>query len=206
MAKVTAAEREQTKKDIIAASEAVFREHGFQKTQIKMIAEKAGVGVSTIYGYYPSKIDLFLSSFLQLRNEDVFDEAFVEKHLEEGLIKGLGYLILEARFTDLLEDRSLLRTFYVASISDLAKSEKRKKDLRSTMLSPAYVKFILEIYERSHIRLCAFSLNALAETVMTIIQTAGVDYLIFDDLTFEDAKRRVHDQLRVLFAGKYENI
>lgn len=206
MAKITAAEREQTKKDIIAASESVFREYGFQKTQIKMIAEKAGVGVSTIYGYYPSKIDLFLSSFLTLRNRDVFDEEYVEKKLEEGLISGLESLILEARFTDILEDRSLLRAFYVASISDLAKNARTKGEIKSLMMNPDYVKFILEIYERSHIRLCAFSLNALAETVMTIIQSCGIDYLIFEELTFEDTKKRVRNQLKVLFAGKYENI
>lgn len=41
MAKITAAEREQTKKDIITASESVFRKHGYQKTQIKMIAKKS---------------------------------------------------------------------------------------------------------------------------------------------------------------------
>lgn len=206
MAKISAAEREQTKKDIIAASEEVFRTHGFQKTQIKMVAEKAGVGVSTIYGYFPSKIDLFLSSFLRIRNKDVFDEKYVEEMLEDGLVNGLEKLILKVRFADVLEDRSLLRAFYVASISDLAKNDKSKYEIKSTMMSADYVKFILEIYERSNIRLCAFSLNALAETVMTIIQSAGIDYLLFEEQSFEDCKNRVSSQLRVLFAGKYENI
>ncbi len=206
MAKITAAEREQTKKDIITASESVFRKHGYQKTQIKMIAKKAGVGVSTIYGYYPSKIDLFLSSFLTIRNKDIFEEDYVMKVLENGLISGLEALILEARFADILEDRSLLRTFYVASISDLAKNQKMKCEIRDLMMNTEYVKYILEIYERSHVRLCAFSLNALAETVMIIIHNCGLDYLIFEELTFEDTKKKLREHLRVLFAGKYELI
>jgi len=206
MAKISAAEREQTKKDITEASRAVFKEYGFQKTQIKMVAEKAGVGVSTIYGYYPSKIDLFLSSFLQIINEEVFDEAYVESKLENGLIQGLEELILEARFVNVLDERSLLRTFYVASISDLAKNNKTKYDIKNTMLDTKYINYILEIYERNNLRLCAFSLNALSDTVMTIIQSAGIDYLIFEDLTFEGIKKRVRDQLRVLFSGKYDNL
>ncbi len=162
--------------------------------------------MSTIYGYYPSKIDLFLSSFLTIRNKDIFEEDYVMKVLENGLISGLEALILEARFADILEDRSLLRTFYVASISDLAKNQKMKCEIRDLMMNTEYVKYILEIYERSHVRLCAFSLNALAETVMIIIHNCGLDYLIFEELTFEDTKKKLREHLRVLFAGKYELI
>jgi TetR/AcrR family transcriptional regulator, repressor of fatR-cypB operon len=48
---------------IIQASVALFAEQGFYGTQVPLIAERAGVGVGTIYRYFQDKIELVNAAF-----------------------------------------------------------------------------------------------------------------------------------------------
>jgi len=206
MAKITAEEREQTKVNIINASRVVFREHGFQKTTIKMVAQKAGVGVSTIYGYFPSKLDLFIYSFLQLKKDIEVDEAIIIKELKKGLAEGLCSLVLDSKYRNVGDDRQLLKAFYVASVSDFAKNKQFKGRMRDDSFDLGFIQEILEMFERDNIRLCAFSLKAMSECILTIVHHIGIDYLLFDKITYEETRQTVISHFKVLFAGKYENI
>ncbi|SMP04796.1 transcriptional regulator, TetR family [Desulfurobacterium pacificum] len=49
------------KEKIIKAAEEVFSERGFHETKIYQIAEKAGVSVGTIYRFFESKEELYLT-------------------------------------------------------------------------------------------------------------------------------------------------
>ena len=48
---------------IIQASVALFAEQGFYGTQVPLIAERAGVGVGTIYRYFQDKTELVNAAF-----------------------------------------------------------------------------------------------------------------------------------------------
>ncbi len=206
MAKISAEEKSLTRQKILNSSRMVFRKKGYEQAQIREIAELAGVGVSTIYGYYPSKIDLFLTSFLLRTDADQrATDSEIIKALEKGLTDGLIDLLVLAQFANVVEDREMLKSFYIASVSDLAKNTKFKNTMRGDCAKLEYVAYILEIYERTNRRLCAFSLKALTECIWSIIEHNGTDYLLFAELTFEDSLQRIKDQLNVIFAGKYEH-
>lgn len=205
MAKISAEEKKLTRQKILNASRTVFRQNGYEQTQVREIAELAGIGVSTLYGYYPSKIDLFLSSFLlDAENEVRANDAQIMEALQGGLTDALIKLLVVARFKDVIEDREMLKSFYIASVSDLAKNKRFSRVMRDDCTKFEYVSYILEIYERTNRRLCAFSLKALTESIWTIIQHNGTDYLLFSELSYEETAVRIRDQLNVLFAGKYE--
>ncbi len=205
MAKISAEEKKLTRQKILDASRTVFRENGYEQTQVREIAEMAGIGVSTLYGYYPSKIDLFLSTFLlDAENKVRVNDAQIMEALEGGLTDGLIKLLVMTRFKDVFKDREMLKSFYIASVSDLAKNKRFSRVMRDDCTKFEYVSHILEIYERTNRRLCAFSLKALTECIWTIIQHNGTDYLLFTELSFDEAAGRIRDQLNVLFAGKYE--
>ncbi len=51
------------KEKILAVSEELFMSGGYEKTDMRLIAEKAGIAVGTLYNYYPNKKDLFLKVF-----------------------------------------------------------------------------------------------------------------------------------------------
>jgi TetR/AcrR family transcriptional regulator, cholesterol catabolism regulator len=45
---------------ILEAALEVFREHGYERTSVRMIAERAGVPISTLYAHIKGKQELFL--------------------------------------------------------------------------------------------------------------------------------------------------
>ena len=203
MAKITAKEKEQTRERILIASRKVFRETGFSKTQIKFIAKEAGVGVSTIYGYYPSKGELFVSAFIDLYMTQSLDTDKILGVLERGLSKGLSELLIRQRGLNFETDRFLIRDFYIKSLSDdRCKIENRRYDNRA--LEYEFVKRVLEIYERTNMRLCTFSLNNLAACVVTIVDHNGIEYLLLEEHSLKEVEEKILEQLDVLFAGKYE--
>jgi AcrR family transcriptional regulator len=45
---------------ILRAADEVFRESGFERAEMRTIAQRAGIAVGTIYNYFPNKWGLFL--------------------------------------------------------------------------------------------------------------------------------------------------
>jgi AcrR family transcriptional regulator len=52
------ARRERTRAKILAVAGRLFRHPGFEATSIHVIAEEAGIGVGTLYGYFESKDEI----------------------------------------------------------------------------------------------------------------------------------------------------
>jgi len=46
--------------NILRAADQVFRESGFERSEMRAIAQRAGIAVGTIYNYFPNKWGLFL--------------------------------------------------------------------------------------------------------------------------------------------------
>jgi len=204
MAKISAEEREASRLRILNASLIVFRRNGFEKTQIKEIAKEAGVGTSTIYGYYASKVELFVAAFVDEVLGLEFDESKVASALEKGITEGLLKLFFEDRVKSLLEDKELLRSFVVASLYNPSELMAARK-CTNRAKQYEFIKSVLEIYERTNIRLCAFSLNHLAEAILTIVEQIGMQYMV-DEIALEDAEEKIKNQVRVMLAGKYSNL
>lgn len=54
-------DKHQKRKEILAASMRVFARKGFHRTRMEEVAAQAGIGKGTIYEYFRSKTELFLS-------------------------------------------------------------------------------------------------------------------------------------------------
>lgn len=204
MAKISAEEKEATRLRIMDASVVVFRRCGYEKTQIKEIAKEAGVGTSTIYGYYASKMELFLAAFMDRILTTDFDEVDVQEALKKGITDGLLELVFTFKIQNMLDDKELFRSFIAVSMYDNSEFMCKRK-YKNHEKQYDFIKSVLEVYERTNLRLCAFSLNHLAQTIMTIIEHIGISYMT-DDLTLEEAEVEIRNQIRVLLAGKYENL
>lgn len=55
--------KRKTKENILLAAHEIFLIHGFEKTTIAKIANKANIGTGTFYNYFSSKSELFLVTF-----------------------------------------------------------------------------------------------------------------------------------------------
>lgn len=53
--------KQQTRKAIVDAAMQLFADKGFEQTSMDELAKKAGIGKSTIYGYFKAKDEIFLA-------------------------------------------------------------------------------------------------------------------------------------------------
>lgn len=60
---------EETHERILVAARRIFAEHGYANTQNRRIADAAEVTTSTLYHYFPSKRDLYVSVFRAAERE-----------------------------------------------------------------------------------------------------------------------------------------
>ncbi|GGD59872.1 TetR/AcrR family transcriptional regulator [Paenibacillus nasutitermitis] len=81
------------KADIFKYGKAMFSTKGFKKTNIKEIAESAGIGVGTFYNYYASKDQLFLEIYIQ-ENENLKKSLMESIDLDQEPLKVINQLIM----------------------------------------------------------------------------------------------------------------
>lgn len=81
------------KSDIFKHGKAMFSTKGFKKTNIKEIAQSAGIGVGTFYNYYSSKEQLFLEIYIQ-ENENLKKSLIESIDLDQEPVKVINQLIM----------------------------------------------------------------------------------------------------------------
>jgi AcrR family transcriptional regulator len=99
------ASSEDTHERIIVAARRIFAEHGYANTQNRKIAEAAEITTSTLYHYFQSKLDLYVSVFRASERE--LTDAYTKAAAEKGIAAQLdaifaGSLELHARDESLL--------------------------------------------------------------------------------------------------------
>ena len=57
-------QKEETEQLILKTARHLFGKSGYHKTTIRKVAEKAGLGLGTIFNYFPDKISLLIATFL----------------------------------------------------------------------------------------------------------------------------------------------
>lgn len=76
-----ARQAQETKQKIYQCGAELFRRHGYQNVSVEQIAQAAGVGIGTLYHYYPSKADLYGEMFIRA---DDFFRAFEDASVLEN--------------------------------------------------------------------------------------------------------------------------
>ncbi len=66
--------RKLREEELLAATEELFLEKGYEGFHFKALSEKLNVGRSTLYEYYPNKEELICSYMLKVM-EQIFDEC-----------------------------------------------------------------------------------------------------------------------------------
>lgn len=79
--------KEKRKEEVILASIEVFKEHGIENTKMTDIADKADVGVASIYRYFTTKPELVIETALKIW-EDLIDTFY--KDFSEESYKSLN--------------------------------------------------------------------------------------------------------------------
>jgi len=74
-------QKEKRKEEVILAAIEVIKEHGIENTKISNIAEKAEVGVASVYRYFKTKIDIIIATAIWMWEKEIslLKNQFYEK-------------------------------------------------------------------------------------------------------------------------------
>lgn len=119
--------KKETMESIKAAAVKLFAEKGFKRTSIEDIARTAGIGKTTVYGYFPTKYDLFID-YCHQEFYKAFDE--IERGVfENGPVfeKLIAFFMMQLKF--ITRDRELGRQIMRELIFPAASDQKiRERD------------------------------------------------------------------------------
>ncbi|OZB90594.1 TetR/AcrR family transcriptional regulator [Paenibacillus sp. XY044] len=97
------------KSDIFKHGKNLFSTKGFKKTNIKEIAQSAGIGVGTFYNYYSSKERLFLEIYIE-ENENLKKQLIESVDLDQEPVKVINQLIM--RNIEAVHTNPILKEWY----------------------------------------------------------------------------------------------
>ena len=87
--------KQETREAIRAAALKLFSKNSFEKTSIEDIAREAGIGKTTIYGYFPAKDDIFIEfcdqeldqAFARLRTAEMQSRPLLDQLVDFFMTK-----------------------------------------------------------------------------------------------------------------------
>lgn len=97
------------KSNIFKCGKDLFSTKGFKKTNIKEIAEMAGIGVGTFYNYYTSKEQLFIEIYIQ-ENEKLKGQLIESLDLNQEPVKLINQLLMEN--SKAIQENPILNEWY----------------------------------------------------------------------------------------------
>ncbi|MER2038700.1 MAG: TetR/AcrR family transcriptional regulator [Solibacillus sp.] len=105
-----------TQQKIVLAAYSNFAEHGYSGGSLAQIAEEVGIRKQSIYTYFKSKDDLYLSiSQDAMQTELAFMKGFIEQQQEQE-VEQMLYLLLRAaqqRFLQQLSTKFFIRSTFI---------------------------------------------------------------------------------------------
>ena len=201
---ITSEEKELTRKKIVDSARKNFRKFGYEKASMKAIANDVGIGSSTLYGYYSSKLDLFISAFIDVLFDYEYDYGRIETEMEKGFVEGVVNLTFSAIGNKIKDDREIIKSFYLASISSLTWSDEVKKRRNGGALFYKFIARMIDFYDSKTKSLCPFSRVEFKNTIVMMFEACAVEYILDSMVTEEMFKNSFSEHMRVLCAGKYE--
>lgn len=187
---------------ILKAAMDIFEHKGFEKASISEIAEKADLGVGTVYNYFKSKDEIFIETFTnqidvetkyefdlnQLVEKEVADIVveYVEKlmksfkYIPKGLMKELFRITVGSK-----NNETLLRNLAEMDFKFIDRIEEILKSIKHEGLLPE-----------------TFNPRIAAEMAYAAYAYEFLMYLFMEDYSFEKCLDRSTAKIRFLLEGK----
>lgn len=134
---------DERKKQILKAAMDVFSRYGFHESNVQQIADEAGIGKGTIYEYFKSKEQIFLTIA-----ESIFEQFYPDiKQLSEGDFRSFVEGIVRLNFEVIREYSSFSRVFFETYARAQSKDDPVHKVIDKWHTE--YVKLISEIIKKA---------------------------------------------------------
>ena len=133
--------KESTRNELLKSAASEFALHGFVKSNIDTISVNAGFGKGTVYNYFKSKLDLFLTVMRNTLNEIVDEVKDKIKNIEDPIKKLEMAITLDISY---IEKNSDLLTTIMKESYTADKSRKDEILEASLPIFDMYVNLIIE--------------------------------------------------------------
>ena len=206
--RVTQEEKELTKERIREEAIRLFAQKGAAGISIREIARHAGIGASTMYGYYPSKLDLIFDVLMPTKDVRInmamkLEEVDIRQVTYEEIVRILVNVVKEIPGDSLNIDSKNLREVHSMILSLDSVSEIRK------VVNYEIVIQLTENLKNFFDRLKANSImkenvdsRKTAEVIIDSVRMRIMDYITFEKTTREKCFEEFYDIIYTVLDGK----
>lgn len=194
--------KQKAREKILKAATEIFESKGFEKASVSEIADKADIGVGTVYNYFKSKEDIFVETFsgqMDLETKYDFDvNQLLEKEVVDIVVEYIEKTIKTFKFLP----KKLMKELFRISVG----SKNNEKLLKS--LAELDFKFIIRIEEMLEtmkdegVLSNTFDPRVGAELCYSAYAYEIMMYLFMDDYTIEKVVENSRQKISLLFEGK----
>lgn len=197
--------KEALRLQIIEAAKECFLTDGFDETTIASIAERANIGVGTLYNYFPSKALLYVESYYrEMGNPQEKLNEVIRKYGDDLALTIVKIIEVYLEPYQKFERNTLIELFTI-SMDSLAKHPELGKFYRINKF--AFVDFlakILEAYKEKGLLTSDMDSQDAAFCVFSIITTQSLFYMIDGAISYEEMQSGIMRQIKLFFQGKIE--
>lgn len=195
--------KKETKEKIINAARDILLSKGYNDTTMEKIAEKAEIGVGTVYNYFKSKAEIFvliMSEELLLNEENNEQlEVDLKKDVTEIII---AYLWKLAKGMKLFGKKIWRELFAVMLGGTKADNLMFRGMVKVDFMFIEKVEYLLDSIKQRDMLPHSFDSNEAAYTIYSIVITQTMLYVYMEEITFEDYTNCIENQIKFLFEGK----
>lgn len=199
--------REKNKKiyrdKILATSKEVFTSQGFENTTIEQIAEKAGIGIGTVYNYFKSKEELYILSMAEDIETNIEDNLEDIEYTEGDVSEIVAEAILKRIKKMNWVNKKIWKIAFPIIFSSM-KSDKTpiKEVLRADFKTMDKIRDLINQLKTKKLLSTEFDTITAIDLIFGALFLQMSMYIYTDDLTFDQTCDRIKTDIRFVFDGK----
>ncbi|WP_202707196.1 TetR/AcrR family transcriptional regulator [Sporosalibacterium faouarense] len=195
--------KELTRKKILEASKELFKENGYEECTTEEIAQRAEIGVGTVYNYYNSKSDIFIAAMKEefdINNDMQFDEMI---DLNKGVSNAVYNIIYKyVKKLDLFS-KKIMRELLLASLN----SFKSNPNFLHKLVSLDYkimlkLKDLLNDLKDKRVLDEDFDTKEAIELIYSALFFEYALYIYSEDVAFDECCEGIKRKINFIFGDK----
>jgi AcrR family transcriptional regulator len=193
-------QKRKREKGILDAAERLITSRGYINTSIEEIADKAEVGVGTVYNYFQSKPKLLMALFRRYHLQLTESGNVILNNPPDNAIEALCAL-LRVYFEGpiMLFHRDHMREIF--SVITNERLSIRKESMQHDYMLLEQVTKLIEILQSRNLINREIPPRDLSMPVYSIFTMAGMIFIYDDDTTIDSAMEFVRHNIQIIYNG-----
>jgi len=195
--------KKKSEEKIKKAAKEIFLSKSYSETTMEEIAEKAEIGVGTLYNYFKSKDEIYIAIMSEEFNFDQEDSEQLEDYIDNDVAK----IVIDFIWKSCKGLKLMGKRVWKELMSAVLSNSKSNNFLFKGMIRLDYkfinkLKVLLENVKNKGYLLPNFNTDEAAYTIYSVVMTQFILYIYSEDTTFNSLKNNIENQIRFIFEGK----